>query len=731
MKNTLVVVVGILLTAASVALYFHEPAAVSQVSRVAYDGLIRATQVPAQSDQVVIVDIDEESLEAFGQWPWPRYRVAELTSRLFEQGASVVAFDVVFQEVDRTSPGEFLAELNQHFGASAELANIPLEAQDFDQLFADALRTGPSVLGCFVLSADSPTQEPGAVDGPFDYLSRRIRPNARARLHQAMVAELPLPRLADAARGLGFINAQTDSDNIVRSTPLVWAYDEDQLAPSLALEALRLHLGCDLVAVNNDETGITEVALRDLRIPTDPWGNVLINYRNLRSGTDRSVPYVSAVDVVEGTAESSIFSNRIVFVGTSAIGLRDTKATPLTDTFAGVETHATLVDNILAGDVLRKPAVMELMEILALLVTGLMLTVCIQRGRPWLAVSFTLLLVVFAVWASYFLMDRYNLVFVPARLLMAVAAIYAVLTSIRYWQEESRRKKLRQVFGAQVSQKVLSFMEENPDSFSLQGHDADVSVFFSDIAGFTPIAESLDAESVRNLLNQYLSPMNRIIQARDGFVDKYQGDAIMAVWGAPYSMENHAAQACLSALEQHAEMASLQRLLKARFGVDVFVRMGINSGLVKAGNMGSEDRNQYTVIGDVVNQAARLEPINKHYRTSIMIGQSTYAQARDAIEARLVDRIVVKGKTEPIEIYELLAPKGELSAAQSQLVELYEEALRWYWSRRWEDAIRNLDEIDLFVPDDGPSAVLRARIEEFRSRPPASEWNGAHAFASK
>ncbi len=181
--------------------------------------------------------------------------------------------------------------------------------------------------------------------------------------------------------------------------------------------------------------------------------------------------------------------------------------------------------------------------------------------------SFTSLLVVLAVWASYFLMDRYNLVFVPARLLMAVAAIYAVLTSIRYWQEESRRKKLRQVFGAQVSQEVLSFMEENPDSFSLEGHDADVSVFFSDIAGFTPIAESLDAESVRNLLNQYLSPMNRIIQARDGFVDKYQGDAIMAVWGAPYSMEDHAAQACLSALEQHAEMVSLRRLLKARFGV--------------------------------------------------------------------------------------------------------------------------------------------------------------------
>jgi len=302
---------------------------------------------------------------------------------------------------------------------------------------------------------------------------------------------------------------------------------------------------------------------------------------------------------------------------------------------------------------------------------------------------------------------------------------------IKFWQEELQKKRVRDMFGTMVSQDVLHYLENNPESFSLSGQKAEATMFFADVAGFTTISESLEPEKLSELLNQYLSPMTEIIMNHGGYVDKYEGDLIMAEWGVPYAMADHATQACLAAIEQQEKLNELRPILKKEFGHDLYARMGINSGSVTAGNMGSDKRFQYTVMGDAVNQAARFEPTNKDYGTTIIMGETTYLQAKDAIEARLLDLIIVKGKTQPIKIYELLARKGSLSQTKQDVVRFYNQALELHWARRWDDAIESVEKALALDADDGPSSKLKERVAWYKDNPPAESWAGEYVRTTK
>ena len=732
-KISPVVLVGLALTGFSLYLYISGPAFVQAISSYAYDTFMRSVHDKPKSDSVVIVDLDEASLKnpELGQWPWPRYLVSEMTKKILDAGASVVAFDIVFAERDRTSPTIIRTNMNRHFNLDVDIRGVPDSLLDFDEVFATTLASGKTILGCAMIPCEEVAQKVDASLDPYFEKEMRIivkgRGDGKKFMLQANNIALSIKQLLKTSRS-AFFNATADVDNIVRSSPLVWSYGPDRVYPSLALESVRLFLGIERCVVEFDEYGITQIRMKDLVIPTDKVGRLIVNFRDIstdpKTGFVSSFPVYPAWEVLQGKVGSAALSNKIVFIGTSAVGLKDRRATPLTQDFSGVEVHATMIDNILAGDMLRIPNWMEGVNFIAILLMGVFLTIFISRGKSWLSFMVSVLMIFLAIKISLVIFEKSHLVFIPVWVILSIMIIYPSLTMIKFWQEELQKKKVRDMFGTMVSEKVLHFLETNPGSFTLTGQRREATMLFSDVAGFTTISESMSPDKLSELLNRYLSPMTHIIMDRSGYVDKYEGDAIMAEWGVPYPVKDHAIEACIAALEQQEKLAEIRPVLKAEYGQDIHVRMGINSGAVTAGNMGSDRKFQYTVMGDAVNQAARLEPANKEYGTLIMIGETTYAAAKEAIEARLLDRMIVKGKTIPISIYELLARKGGLSAEKSKVVELYQEALKLHWDRKWDEAIkllRNALELD---QRDSPSAKLITRIEGYKVSPPPDGWTG-------
>lgn len=739
-KVSPVVVTGCGVTVICLALFLWGPGFIQAISNYAYDALLRRLAEEPKSGKVVIVDIDDASLEDpfLGQWPWPRYLVAKLTDSIYKAGASVIAFDILFSERDRTSPNVLSERMRRDFDAAVGIDGLPDELHDFDLVFSDSLKKGNSILGIMMWPSDR-RAEYVAEDVDKYFKSRLLfrgqqSVEPRDFLLQADRISVPIDELSCNASA-AFFNALVDWDSVVRSNPLIWGYGPERVYLSLALESIRLDQGITSGTVFYDENGITGVRLGEFMIPTDMAGRIVVNYRKVdkaaKSGFYSTFPRISAKDLMDGRIRADRLKDKIVFIGTSAAALKDLRATPLTQHFSGVEIHATIVDNILAGDMLLAPNYMTGVQAVLILITGLFLTGVIYRGRSWLSFLLSVLLIWLAYISSVYLMKSHNLVFVPVWAIITVVMVYLVLTMIKFWQEELQKKRVRDMFGTMVSEDVLKYMENNPGSFSLSGQKADATMFFSDVQGFTTISESLEPSKLSDLLNRYLSPMTHIIMDRKGYVDKYEGDAIMAEWGVPFAMDDHAVQACLAAIEQQHMLAKIRPVLKEEFGHEIFVRMGINSGTVTAGNMGSDRRFQYTVMGDPVNQAARFEPANKDYGTLILIGETTYKLAAHAIEARLLDKLVVKGKSKPILVYELIARKGDLSADRRRIIDLYEEALKLHWERQWDAAEKRISDALSLDPEDGPCARLRIRISDYRMNPPASGWSGEHIRTSK
>jgi len=737
-KPSPVMAVGFLLTLFCVGLYCFEPEFIGIISLKTYDVYMRATAVSPKSDRVVFVDIDEDSLKS-GQWPWPRYMVAELARKVLDAKASVLAFDVMFPEPDGKSPNVMQADLNRNFNLDVKFSGIPDNLTDFDGLFAKTLAqaNGNTILGCFMYPTAKAAENPPDIDSNyrqhFYTMWAKDAGNVTDYLMQARRMTISIPRLSQAAGNNAFFNSWPDADNVVRRVPLFMAYGPKRMYPALAIEAVRMDMGIKQIGIECGSMGVERLRLGKVVIPTDAKGDMLVNFRTPMTRGEgkgfRSFPSYPARLVLEKDFDTRCFSNKIVFVGTSAAALKDLRATPLTvdedSEIAGVEVHATMVDNILGGDVLYQPGWSIWADLAAIILTGLFLTILIQRGRALLSFAVTLLVLGLAFGVSYGLFMWAHFVFVPARLVTSTIIIYPVLTMIRFWQEESQKRRVRNMFGTMVSSEVLRYLENNPASFSLTGQKAEATMFFSDIAGFTTISESLQPERLSDLLNRYLSPMTKIIMDRNGYVDKYEGDLIMAEWGVPFATADHAVQACLAAIEQQAKLAELRSVMKQEFGHEIHVRMGINTGIVTAGNMGSDRRFQYTVISDAVNLARRLEPANKDYGTRIIIGEDTFNKARDTIEARMLDKIVVQGTSRPILIYELLGKKGETPAQDIKIAKRYEEALRFYWGMKWDEAIRCLEEV-LVESQDGPSITLLQRAKEFKIMPPCDGWSGVY-----
>lgn len=727
-RSLLMIFVGVLIIFFSIWIYINRIPFLLTLHWHIYDMMLRSIATWPKDDSVVIVDIDETSLKEYGQWPWARVRLAELVNKLFNSGTKVVAFDIIFAEEDRLSPKVLEKSLFEILKQNILAKDLPKDITDFDMIFADSISNRNVILGCFL--------EPS--DEIIDSFSKKSEYPFKSSIfivgkgdpykfipHAKNIQE-PIPVLSSASY-IGFLNSLPDTDNVVRRAPLVWALSRKRLYPSLALEACRLYKGGNLCMLRCNGEGELEYieiyseAGRSVRIPVDSYGCIPINFRKYKDKQSAfrviSAAMVNKIDPV-------VFDGKIVLIGSSAIGLKDIKATSLGEFhIPGVEVHANIIENILSGDILYEPSWLTGVTLCLLLITGTAMTILITYGKAMMSFLLTIAIFLGYIKISQWLMSN-RVVYIPSAELFLIVFIYPVLTSIRFWHEELQRRKIRKMFGTMVSESILKYLEEHPESFSLTGQRREATVFFSDIEGFTRIAEQMKVEELARLINIYLTCMTNIIIDYSGCVDKFEGDLIMAEWGLPYPLKDHAIRACEAALKQQDELKVLNVKLKKDFGIELNVRMGINTGEVIAGMMGSINRFEYTVIGDTVNLASRLETVNKDYRTKIIIAEDTFKKLDERFCIRMLDRILVAGKTVPVVIYELIGYRDTIEGYRYDALKMYEDALILHWQRKWQDSLQLLERILRLVPYDYPSEVLKKRIQFYIENEPPHQWEG-------
>jgi class 3 adenylate cyclase/CHASE2 domain-containing sensor protein len=575
-----------------------------------------------------------------------------------------------------------------------------------------------------------------------------------AELPTKEFGEIPQPAI------LGNIAVPRDRDSKVRRVPLIDGYrgihqeDHPRFFPSLSLQSCIRYLGI----VPGDPTGKTGISVdfgneihlwnehRDLHVPIDRFGNMILNFESKIADYDRAHyidiyppdkmftnPQDHADEIHPNPGLIKTIAGKIMVIGTTFTGAGDIGGCSIDDNMPFVFIHLTAIDNILRGSHLLPLEPLPAIFLLAIcpLLVGLFALQPSARISTVGVISLFCCIELVAI-----ILFHFNIRILP----MIVPAVSILgtfgFTSIYVYQVERKgRLEIRKRFSAMVSPRVLQYMEEHPES--LIGERRDASMFFSDVAGFTSISESLAPEKLSQILNDYLTPMTNIILARDGYVNKYAGDGIMAVWGVPYHSTDHAMQSCLAALEQQNKIRELIPFFEKEYNVKLHVRMGINTGSVSAGNMGSKggdgspERYEYTVMGDAVNFAARLEPSNKDYHTLIMIGVNTYEQAKDAIVARKLDKLGVYGKKEAVLVYELVGVKGKVSETMLKLIQAFEEGLDLYWQRNFVEALKKFEFALQLDSNDYPSKVFVERVKEFIVTPPSPEWNGEYVRKSK
>jgi len=683
------------------------------------------------SGQVVIVDVDEKSLSKVGQWPWPRNTVAQLVANLGQGGAKVIGFDIVFAEPDRTSPRLFLDKLKGRLPAA--LIGDDQTELDHDLILGRTLAELPTVLGyIFQTTNDGLRHEPPATPFPAT-LIRLDPPEAKFEelaLNQAYRAILNVEAVSQA-ESEGYFNVFPDIDGTVRKVPLFMSLD-GMPYPSLALEMTRLGLGepgLIIHAADNEFSsfrGILGVSLGQRFIISDEMGQTTVNFR----GPAFTFPYISAVDVLEGRNLEEV-RDKYVLIGTSAAGLLDLRSTPFANVYPGVEVHANLIDNLLAGDPLAHDIFTEIgITYLLIILGGLMLTALLAFGNALLGGIGALLLVTASIVGNYHFFFRQNEIIGLVYPLATLLVIFMVVTLCNYFFEGRKKKAISKAFGQYVPPELVEEMAAKPDELGLGGETREMTVLFSDVRGFTTISEGLEATELTHLMNEMLTPMTRIIHQHRGTIDKYMGDAIMAFWGAPLHDPNHARHALEAGLAMVAAIPRLQEEFAARGWPPIKIGVGLNSGPMNVGNMGSEFRMAYTVLGDAVNLGSRLEGLTKQYGVDIMVSEYTKAQVPD-FSFRQLDLVRVKGKDHPVAIFEPLGPAAELDPKTAERLVRHHQALELYRRQEFTAAGEIFNALHQEEPKRLLYGIYLDRISHFQETPPPPDWDGAFTHTSK
>ena len=729
------IIVGLLVSVFNI----YNPSIVKSFDNKLKDLMFITRGAQEDSKSVIIIDIDEKSLKQLGQWPWSRHKLAQILQNLTEAGVGVIGFDVVFAEVDKSSPHKVLEELH------IEADNIP----NYDEIFAYMVANTPTVLGYQFELEKKDFIKNEDLNIPAIIIERN-KSDGEDKLINAKGTILNHYNLQESGYTSGFFNNIPDDAGIVRSVPLVIRYD-DQLYPSLALEIVRASSGINKVFVNYSELGVENIQIGDYKIPTDRHGRLVVNYR----GPTRTFDYISAADIFNGTFDSTKIEGKVAIIGASAAGILDLRAIPFESVYPGVEVHANAIDNILTGDFLSQPNWTDGANFLIIIAVAILSILLVTFTPFWMnpIVLFAFIGAIFyGTFEALFTHGVILNTFLPAA---TVVIAILVATLLDYMFEVKNEAMIRKKFASKVSKDVMESLLEDPNSDAFAAMEKEITVFFSDVRNFTNISESMpNANTLIEFLNDYMDPMTDIIIEQKGTVDKFIGDAIMAYWNAPGNVPDHAERAVIATLEQLHAIDDLNKKVRQdprfentvkmsdKMGVDpIEIGIGLNTGVAVAGEMGSSQRSDYTVIGDPVNLGARLESLCKYYNSKCNISSFTKAQLKGEYIYRFIDLVTVKGKSEPIEIWQIHDYDRDESehklyksskARLKEELELYHNAVDLYKSAKFEEALKIFKEINAWEDKSNKNIydIYVERCEHYIEQPP-EDFNGVFKHTTK
>ncbi|MDQ7016405.1 MAG: adenylate/guanylate cyclase domain-containing protein [Gammaproteobacteria bacterium] len=712
-----------------------------KLENVSYDVRLNTTLPKTQDRRIVILDIDEKSLAALGRWPWSRNRMATLVDNLFDKyQIKVLGFDILFAEQDTSSGLPLLQQLareqlhdNPAFLQQLEQLQPQLE---YDQLFATSLQGRKILLSYYFKGKDN--VDGHSRIGQLPTAISEIPPLWRGRLlfKEPAGYSANLAQLQSAALGGGFFdNPLVDIDGIFRRVPLLQLF-ENHLYESLALAVARAALNENkvqiVVASNKDKQGdysaLEAIKLGNYTIPVDAEAAVLIPYR----GPQNSFPYISIIDLFNDQVDEKLLKDAIVLVGTTAPGLLDLRSTPVQNIYPGVEIHANIISGILNQNIKHQPAYTLGYTFLLLILIGLIMSTLLPKISPLHTSLLTLAMATTITAMSFYAWNRWNLVLPMATPLLLTLSLFILHMSYGFFVESRSKRQLARLFGQYIPPELVDEMDQHLDDevISLEGQSREMSVLFSDVRGFTPISEGLEPKELSQLMNAFLTPMTHTIHKHRGTIDKYMGDAIMAFWGAPLKDKQHAEHALNSAMEMIETLEGMQTDFQAKGWPEIKIGIGLNSGPMSVGNMGSEFRMAYTVLGDAVNLSSRLEGLTKTYGVNIIVSDNI----RHAVPSylyRKLDQVRVKGKQQPVAIYEPLGQKEQVRSSIKSELSRYHKALRLYQRQQWDLAER---EFFALTQQNSACYVYRLyldRVIYFKTHPPATEWDGVFSHHKK
>ncbi len=744
--NSAPFLISIILAATLSVLYLSGISFLDMVELKAYDLRMKSRGGLEHGDEVVIAAIDEKSLHALGGWPWPRSTIALLLDKLGEYGARVIGFDIVFSEAEENS---FLRnvdlikrKLEENIADGSDMLEylraLEQEANN-DARLAEAVQdSGRVILGYYfyLQRADLEHIAPETLKNYFssiefsnyDQVFYTSREAGEGNFIKGYGVKSNIEVISKAALDFGYFNVIPDPDGVVRRLPLVVEYKGDDLLPGanlfppLFFKMLLEFLGSPDFTLTINERGLEEVQLGDRVIPTDKKGMILINY----AGGAKTYRHYSIADILKEEVPSDAFMDKMVLVGVTATGVHEPKVIPLEKNFPRVEIQANIIDNLLHNRYLAKPKWARNLDLAMILGLGIGLGLILRKSRAAVgALSLILIFAAFLYFNRYMFVERgvwLNVVY-PG---LNVIATFAAVSFYRRLTEGENKRFIQNAFGPYVAPHVVSRMIDNPDMLKLSGERRVLTAFFSDIQGFTSISERLVPEELVALINEYLTDMSDIILKYEGTIDKYEGGAIAAFFGAPISHEDHARRACLASIEMQEKIMGIRETWKEMGRPEIRVRIGLNTGFMVVGNMGARERMDYSIMGDTVKFTARLEAANKEYGTYMVIGEETYRQARDFIEVRELDLFRMFGRREPVRVYELLGKKGKLDSVKREFLKFFEQGLGAYREKEWDTAKGFFNRALSVGGVDQPCKVYIKRCEEFKVSPPPENWNGIH-----
>jgi adenylate cyclase len=719
---------GLLLTALFVALKLWDPAPLQILQLKTFDlyQQIKPWSPPARP--VVIVDIDEASLKAHGQWPWSRDLVADLVERLGRLGATAIAFDILFPEPDRMSPAEIAKHLlNLEDGVRERLLGLPGN----DQLLAEAMGTTKVVLG----QSGYGGQSSGGGSAATSVVTLGGDPREFLIRLPGLLANLP--ELEAAAAGRGLVTVQPELDGVVRRVPAIMSV-AGQTRPALSIELLRVAMDEQSIVVRSDAAGVRSIGLGSHAIPTDRNGQLWVHFSSHDPGR-----FISATDILEGRLSDGALDDTLVLIGTSAIGLFDIKATPLEPNTPGVEIHAQLLENILNDGLLHRPnyALGSELAMAIAICLAMVALVPMIGARFVFALGFGIAIVLFL--GSWQLYDRRSVLMDPVFPLLASGSVYLLLVFVNYLREENQRAAIRAAFGQYISRDLIEQLSSDPDRLVLGGEAREITLLFCDVRKFTTISEQYkdDPQGLTSLMNRFLTPLTKAIMDERGTIDKYMGDAIMAFWNAPVDLDDHASHACDAALEMLSQLerlnVDLEREAKAagRGFIPLRIGIGLNTGTCLVGNLGSDLRFDYSALGDAVNLASRIEGLTKTYGVPVLVGERTasLAAGHAFVEA---DLIKVVGKEIPERIHALVGGRDiRQSPGFARFEAHHERGLECYRARDWDGALAAFSQAEASIPAGLDVSALydvyRKRIEDYSTAAPLADWTGVEVATEK